>query len=278
LRRLVLVYHVEAPAKLTIRFQVRSRRSDGYHLIEAEMVALSLVDLIKVDTAVSIGGVTMVADPLLGDADRYRVVVDASNSVVRALDFLGMTAQVEVKKRIPQGAGLGGGSSDAAAILRALGYQGDPSAAAVLGADVPPSFVGGHVCASGIGDKVEILPDLRRDYVLFFPEFSVSTIAVYRAFDRVGSDGGDNDLFLAACEVEPRLRVLASELRARFQKPVMLAGSGSTLFVEATFVELGLVSQRTSWEAEAEMLTTSVGSVVVVGCHTLERPGPNERG
>ena len=272
------MHHVEAPAKLTIRFEVRSRRSDGYHLIEAEMVALSFADLLKVDTAVSVGGVTMVADPLLGDADRYRVVVDASNSVVRALDFLGATAQVEVKKRIPQSAGLGGGSSDTAAVLRALGYQGDPSATAILGADVPPSLVGGHVHVSGIGDEVELLPDLRRDYVLFLPEFSISTIAVYRAFDRVGSDGGGNDLFLAACEVEPKLRLLADELEARFHKPIMLAGSGSTLFAEATLAELGLVSQRTSPELELAMLSTLVGSVVVVGCHTLARPGLNEHG
>jgi len=272
------VHRVEAPAKLTIRFEVRSRRSDGYHLIEAEMVALSLADLLKVDTAVSVGGVTMIAEPLLGDVDRYRVDVDDSNSVVRALDFLGVTAQVEVKKRIPQGAGLGGGSSDAAAILRALGYQGDPSAAAILGADVPPSLVGGHIFVSGIGDEVELLPDLRRDYVLFLPEFSMSTVAVYRAFDRVGSDGGGNDLFLAACEVEPKLRVLTLELGARFQKPLMLAGSGSTLFVEATLAELGLISQRTSEGLELAMLSTSVGSVVVVGCHTLARPESTEHG
>lgn len=268
----MLVYQIEAPAKLTLRFHVRARRSDGYHQIEGEMVALSLVDLIKIDTSVSLSGVAMLADPLIGDHDRYRVVVDSSNSVVRALDFLGVTAQVEVRKRIPHGAGLGGGSSDAAAILRAFGYQGDPSTVAVLGADVAPSLVGGHVCVGGVGDQVELLADIERDYVLFLPAFSISTAAVYRAFDQVGSDGGDNDLFLAACEIEPKLGVLAAELSQRFHRPVKLAGSGSTLYFEATFAELGLGSQSSVPGVELGMLSTTVGSVVAIECHTLPRP------
>ncbi|MGC9154159.1 MAG: 4-(cytidine 5'-diphospho)-2-C-methyl-D-erythritol kinase [Ferrimicrobium sp.] len=262
---------LEAPAKLTIRFKIVSRRADGYHEIEADMVSLSLADALSIRATHEPSVVTMVADPLLGGAGRYQVAVDGANSVIRALDFLGISAHVEVKKRIPQGAGLGGGSSDAAAILRHFGYHGDLGEVARLGADVPPSLVGGHVRVRGIGDQVEAVEEIDRDYVLFVPDFSISTVAVYRAFDRIGSDGGDNDLFLAACEVEPKLRALSEELHARFLRPVLLAGSGSTLFIEGSFAELGLVAERGGSNAHAAMLPSAVGEVVAVGCHAEPR-------
>lgn len=266
-----MALQLEAPAKLTTRFKIVSRRADGYHEVEADMVSLSLGDGLSICVTQEPSVVTMVADPLLGGASRYEVGVDGTNSVVRALDFLGVSARVVVNKRIPYGAGLGGGSSDAAAILRHFGYRGDLREVARLGADVPPSLVGGHVRVGGIGDQVETLEEIERHYVLFMPDFSISTVAVYQAFDRVGSDGGDNDLFLGACEVEPKLRALGEELHARFLRPVLLAGSGSTLFIEGSFAELGLVAERGDPAAHAAMLPSAVGEVVAIGCHTLPR-------
>jgi 4-diphosphocytidyl-2-C-methyl-D-erythritol kinase len=266
-----LVYRVNAPAKLTTYFKVRGRRSDGYHLIEAEMVALSLTDAIYIKDADGAALVQMVADPIVGDVSRYKVPVDGSNSVMRALQFIGITASVTVRKRIPAGAGLGGGSSDAGAILRALGYRGDVSATAVLGADVPPSLVGGHVSVGGIGDEVRLLDEVARNYVLFLPAFSISTAAVYQTFDTVGGDGGENDLYVAACSVEPRLGVLADELSDRFARPVKLAGSGSTLFIEGSPTDLGVVCKRRAPGVAATIIPTAVGPVAVIACRTVGR-------
>ncbi|WP_298207406.1 4-(cytidine 5'-diphospho)-2-C-methyl-D-erythritol kinase [Ferrimicrobium sp.] len=262
---------VEAPAKLTIRFQVVSRRADGYHEVKAEMVSLSFVDVLTIRSTTGPSAVVMVPDPHLGAVGRYEVDVDSSNSVLKALDFLEVSAHVVVRKRIPQGAGLGGGSSDAAAVLRHFGYHGGLGEVARLGADVPPSLIGGHVRVGGIGDQVEPLPEIDRQYVLFLPEFSISTSAVYQVFDLVGSDGGDNDLFLAASQVEPRLGKLRDELQARFRRTVSLAGSGSTLFIEGSFSELGLVPERGDSQAEAAILSTAVGEVIALGCHTWPR-------
>ena len=143
---------------------------------------------------------------------------------------------MRLEKRIPAGAGLGGGSADAAAVLRWAGFA-DLEAAARLGADVAFCVVGGRARVTGIGEVVEPLPFVERTLTLWTPPFGCSTPAVYRAWDDLGGPTGDhgNDLEPAALVVEPRL----AEWRDRFaevtgQRP-RLAGSGSTWFVEGAF-------------------------------------------
>ncbi|RPI09939.1 MAG: 4-(cytidine 5'-diphospho)-2-C-methyl-D-erythritol kinase, partial [Actinobacteria bacterium] len=156
-----------------------------------------------------------------------------TNLIRRALSLAGRTAHVRVEKRIPAGAGLGGGSSDAAAILRWAGVT-DIEAAASLGADVPFCLMGGRARVSGIGDVVERLPLVDRAFTLVTPPFSVSTPAVYREWDELGGPAGNNgnDLEDAAVHVEPRLGDWRDRIaRATGVRPT-LAGSGSTWFVE----------------------------------------------
>ena len=116
---------LRAPAKLTLSLRVTGVRADGYHLIDAEMVTLDLhddVDLLPVGapTAGSTGWVP----------------AGGRDLVAAALALTGRRAQVRITKRIPVGGGLGGGSADAAAVLRWAGWR-DFEAAAALGADVP---------------------------------------------------------------------------------------------------------------------------------------------
>ena len=110
-----------APAKLTLRLQIVGVRSDGYHLIDAEMVTLDLCDEIIVypssQSSAEIVPVPVVPDGLGAKPD-WDIPADGSNLVLRALRLAGRTAHIEVRKRIPPGAGLGGGSADAAAVLR----------------------------------------------------------------------------------------------------------------------------------------------------------------
>ncbi len=104
------------------------------------------------------------------------------NLVGKALAACGRRAAVRLVKRIPLGAGLGGGSADAAAILRWAGAT-DPVLAARLGADVPFCVVGGRARVGGVGERVSPLEFERRDYLLLLPPFGVDTAAVYRAWD-----------------------------------------------------------------------------------------------
>jgi 4-diphosphocytidyl-2-C-methyl-D-erythritol kinase len=217
-----------AHAKLTRSLRVVGVRDDGYHLIDAEMVALDLADLLDVTP----GGRNDLPD---------------DNLVSRALRATGRQAHVRLDKRIPAGAGLGGGSADAAAILRWAGVD-DLSVAVALGADVPFCLVGGRARVRGIGEVLETLPFEDLTFTLLTPPLHVSTPAVYRAWDELGGPTaeGPNDLEPAALAVEPRLAEWRDRLRAATGREPVLAGSGGTWFVDGAYPEVhGAVVART---------------------------------
>ncbi|HTX62276.1 MAG TPA: hypothetical protein VMD28_01465, partial [Acidimicrobiales bacterium] len=182
------------------------------------------------------------------------------NLVSRALAASGRTAAVRVEKHIPLGGGLGGGSSDAAAVLRWAGVD-DLGAAASLGGDVPFCVGGGRALVEGIGERVTPLPYELQHFVLLVPPFGVDTAAVYRRWDEdrdqdgdeggdeagrhAGRDGGDepNELTRAALGVEPRLGAWRDLLGDTTGRTPRLAGSGSTWFVEGSAEELGVVGR-----------------------------------
>jgi 4-diphosphocytidyl-2-C-methyl-D-erythritol kinase len=222
---------VRAPAKLTVSLRVTGVRADGYHLLESEMVAVDLADELEFDPdgdGLDVVGATGLDVPSGDD-----------NLVRRALKAAGRTARVTLRKRIPAGAGLGGGSADAAAVLRWAGHGDDVELAASLGADVPFCLAGGgRALVRGIGDELEPLPFVDRTYTLLVPPFGVSTVAVYRAWDALGgptNDAGVNDLEPAALHVEPRLAAWRDRLGDATGRTPTLAGSGGTWFVEGTF-------------------------------------------
>lgn len=217
---------IEAPAKLTLSLTITGLRHDGYHLIDAEMVALNLADDITVEestvTRISVGG------PF---ADG--VPTDESNLVHRALALVGRTAHVTIHKNIPHGGGLGGGSTNAAAILRWAGRT-DAASAASLGADVPFSLVGGRAHVAGIGEVVTPLAHVPRDITLFVPPVHVPTPLVYRTWDSMNSPRGDqgNDLEPAAVVAVPELATWRDAIAEAFGVRPRLAGSGATWFTE----------------------------------------------
>lgn len=231
---------LSAPAKLTLSLRVTGVRDDGYHLIDAEMVSLDLVDTLELTEGTA--GLEVVDEA--GRA--FPVPTTDDNLVVRALRLTGRQAHVRLTKRIPAGAGLGGGSADAAAILRWAGWT-DLDGAARLGADVAFCLVGGRARVRGIGEVVEPLPHLERTITLLTPPFGCSTPAVYRAWDELGGphSEGPNDLEPAALVVEPRLVEWRDALAAATGQRPVLAGSGSTWFVEGAHPGDGRVVART---------------------------------
>ena len=166
---------------------------------------------------------------------------DAGNlrSVQRALEAVGRQAFVRLEKRIPVGAGLGGGSADAAAVLR-WAECADLSVAMSLGADVPFCLVGGRARVQGVGEVVEALPFDARVFTLLTPPVTVSTAAAYAKWDELGSPTGDNgnDLEPAALALEPRLAIWRDQLGDATGRTPRLAGSGSTWFVEGAYPEV----------------------------------------
>lgn len=217
---------LRAYAKLTLSLRVVGVRADGYHLIDSEMVSVDLADSIRLDAGEGI---------VVSGATGAPVAADRSNLVWRALEATGRVASVELSKRIPAGAGLGGGSADAAAILRWAGCH-DPAVAAGLGSDVPFCVVGGRARVTGVGEHVTSLPfeEVReRSYTLLMPPLAVPTADVYREWDRQGGSPapGGNDLEPAALAVEPRLATWRDILADATGEQPSLAGSGSTWWV-----------------------------------------------
>jgi len=219
---------VEAFAKLTRSLRVVGVRDDGFHLIDAEVVTLDFADVLDIDAS--------------GSND-----LPPDNLVSRALAAVQRDAHVRLDKRIPMGAGLGGGSADAAAILRWAGCT-DLALAAGIGADVPFCLVGGRARVRGIGEQVEPLAFDALTFTLLTPPLHVSTPAVYRAWDGLGgpTSAGPNDLEPAALTVEPRLAEWRDRLGDATGAVPVLAGSGGTWFVEGDHPHVpGAVVART---------------------------------
>jgi 4-diphosphocytidyl-2-C-methyl-D-erythritol kinase len=232
---------IEGLAKLTLTLRVTGVRPDGYHLLESEMITLDLADRLTIAP----GDGLEVVDTTTGG--HRQVPVDEANLVCRALAAVGAQASVRLEKHIPTGGGLGGGSADAAAVLRWAGCA-DLALAARLGADVPFCLVGGRALVTGIGEVVQPLPfdELAEQvFTLLTPPFGVDTIAVYRAWDDLGGpSGGRNDLEAPALLVEPRLAEWRDRLgNATGQQPT-LAGSGSTWWVPGDYPGEGRVVAR----------------------------------
>ncbi len=239
-------------------------RPDGYHLLESEMVSLDLADTLVIGAG---DGLTVSMAP--GGPDRTRerdqpdgepVPFGPDNLVSRALRAVGRCARVELVKRIPAGAGLGGGSADAAAVLRWAGCH-DVGVALGLGADVPFCLTGGRALVRGVGEIVEALPYEDRSFTLLLLPFGMDTAAVYRAWDQMagsrhGSNAGDdaNHLEGAAVHIEPRLAEWRRASASASGRTPRLAGSGSTWFVEGTPDDLGLTDRFVQLGAERARL------------------------
>lgn len=251
-------------AKLNLFLDVVGRRADGFHDLVTVFHEIDLAD--ELDVAVlPPGGPSRIVFELVGDA-APDVPHDATNLAVRAaralLDRSGSAASVRMRltKRIPSGAGLGGGSADAAGALRAgdrlCGLATPPSAlldaASRLGSDVPFLLRGGSAVGRGRGELLTPAAARPLRFLLLVPTFQLATAAVYRALPaalppptdpsptlRALADGdadalgacASNALLAGAVAVEPRAAVFLAAARAAYGPRVHLTGSGSTFFV-----------------------------------------------
>jgi 4-diphosphocytidyl-2-C-methyl-D-erythritol kinase len=295
---------VFAAAKLNLSLAVLARRDDGFHEIESLMVPVSLADTLHVRTSdvpgirlhVAFGGALAGASAMALARD---VPTDARNLVVRAVELLAREAgiepglDIELVKRIPSGAGLGGGSSDAAAVLEAaarvwgLDWSRERLAAigAVIGSDVPWFFAGGPAIACGRGERIERvagLPPLAA--VIACPTAGLSTAAVYGRCRPDAARRGDAGRLAAALAagglraglpfmtnaLEPPARSLSPEidgvlaaLAAAGGFAPRLTGSGSACFSLAeTMHEAEAVAARLT--ARRESGRSSIAAVFVV--------------
>ncbi len=251
-----------APAKVNLGLRVVGRRDDGYHLLESLFAPLELADRVSVE--IEAAPSTSVSMTVLGGAGE--VPAGDDNLVVRAarafLEATQIRARVELTldKQIPVGAGLGGGSSDAAAVLRAFAHHFanrlSPSAlaeiAVQLGADVPFFLDPRPAWVTGIGERIEPLLEFPAMAVLLVtPAPPLATAEVFQAYAAALTppspsrrmpalrDGPGwfptasllaNDLEPIAARLRPAIGRVRSEIGRLGAEAVAMSGSGPTVF------------------------------------------------
>jgi len=229
---------LEAPAKLNLSLRVVGRRADGFHLLESHLVLLDLADrllLLPGNSGLRVEGEGAAELPLGEENLAWRGL---RAGLGHAPDLVCLA----LEKRIPASAGLGGGSSDAAAAWR-LGRasrglmpaasEGELDELSTIGADVPFFATGAPAArVSGIGERVDPLPAVERHVVLAHPPFGLATAEVFAELrpDEWGS--GENDLLPAALRLRPELDDLLGLVRDTGGAPSM-TGSGPTIFTLA---------------------------------------------
>ena len=263
---------LHAPAKVHLTLLVGARRDDGYHAVSTVMQTVGLYDTLTLTDG---SGLTMTCtDPDL-PTDGSNLVLRAAALFCQELHLPVPDLHLHLQKRIPSQAGLGGGSSDAAAVLRAMRTLYAPEVsdaelermAAALGSDVPFFIRGGTALATGRGERRTPLPRLADGwFVVVKPPEGFSTPAMYRRLDELPpqppqSDGmtaalGAGELravaaalcnsFERAVPPDSAVWVIREELRAQGALAAMLSGSGSAVF--------GLFDREDAARAAAEVL------------------------
>lgn len=182
-----------APAKLNLSLDVTGRRDDGYHELVMLMQTISIADTLTLRRH-DAGRVTASCSLHFIPTDERNLAVRAAQRYLEAVGETGQGVHIHMDKRIPVGAGMGGGSADAAAVLRGMdrlfgnrmGREKLEELACAIGSDVAFCVAGGTALARGRGERLEDLaplPDCR--FVVCKPEFSISTPELYRKLDSV---------------------------------------------------------------------------------------------
>ena len=244
---------LKSPAKINLRLEILKRRKDGYHEIRTVLQMIGLYDTLSVSLKKEKGIFITTDHPDL-PVGKENLVYRAARVVLKKSDYEG-GIHIDIRKKIPLGAGLGGGSSNAATVLKALDQLLElhlpmkelMNMGLSVGADVPFFFLKGAAIAMGIGEKLKKieLPDLW--YVLINPRFEVSTRWAYQNFmltkrhfhfslQRFGRTPESisrllwNDLEGVVSRKYPEIEVMKQMLLSSGALGTLMTGSGPTVF------------------------------------------------
>lgn len=255
---------IDAPAKVNLSLDILAKRADGYHELQSVMQTISLKDRLWIESTTSQGFDLEISNASL-PMNRDNLVLQAAEIMFRHFALKG-GLRIFLEKNIPIAAGLGGGSSDAAAVLKAIkklfnleiGWESLVKMANELGSDVPFFLKGGTALVEGRGELVKPLTDLP-PYpltLLTFP-FGLSTAEVYRNFVITNpnfysetilkavsqrdwlaiADYAGNDLAATALKLNPQLKEVIAELKSHSFKSI-ISGSGPSILIFAPFKQV----------------------------------------
>lgn len=271
---------VSANAKINLYLDITGIRSDGYHNIKTVMHMVDLHDSVTVSPAEA-GTISITCDKPYVPTDERNIAYKAAKHFFSAIGKNGGVT-IAIKKNIPVGGGLGGSSTDGAAVLSGLNYIfGKPlsenellSLSASLGADVPFCLKKGAALCEGIGEIMTPLPTLKSTFaVIVKPPFSLNTKEMYERFDALAQqDASPSDIssvidavksndqgilcrslynafYSAAKKMKPEISKYISALEESGADGVSMSGSGSCLF--------GIFTSAKKAESARELLKSS---------------------
>ncbi len=281
---------VSAPAKINLSLRILGRRADGFHDIETFIAPISLCDELKIEKNKTAEGVEFRCDDPSVPTGDENLVVRAAKAFLKAAK-LKASVSIELKKKIPHGAGLGGGSSDAASTLLALNKlfetklprEALAKLGETIGSDVPFFVFESAAMCRGRGELVapEKLKE-KMSILLLKPEFGVATAWAYQrwqdsreiprinyALEEFGGHRFANDLERPVFEKFVFLAQMKTWLRNQPEVGIaLMSGSGSTVFaVMRPNVDIDLVAKRAKDDLDPRLWTCAA--------QTLEGAAPS---
>ena len=268
-------------AKLNLTLDVLGKREDGYHDLKSVMQTISIRDDVEIDVDTGKPWKLLCSDESI-PTDERNLAWKAAKIYCDTLKLDPNGIEIRITKRIPSGAGMGGGSADAAAVLRALNrHFGNPLSiyalaelGAQVGSDVPFCTICGTAMAEGRGERLRKLPDMPDCiFVVVKPEFSVSTPELYKKIDEVTiAQRPDNQAMESALLAGDLLKVCHN--LCNVFDPVVTAEHLELNYIKSVFHNYGAAGYQMTGSGSAVFAVVSEFEVAAVICNMLKESYP----
>ena len=264
-------------AKLNLTLDVLGKREDGYHDLKSVMQTVSARDDIEIDVGTGKPW-KLLCDKEGIPTDETNLAWKAAKVYCEAMNKDPDGIEIRITKRIPSGAGMGGGSADAAAVLRALNrYYGNPLSifalaelGAQVGSDVPFCTICGTAMVEGRGERLRKLPDMPDCVIVVVkPEFSVSTPELYKKIDEVTIANRPDQQAMESALLAGDLLKVANNLCNVFD-PVVTEEHLELNYIKSLFYQYGAIGYQMTGSGSAVYAVVSEFEVAAVICNMLK--------
>ncbi len=271
-----------AYAKLNLTLDVLGKREDGYHDLKSVMQTISVRDDVEIDVGTGAPWRLLCNIPQI-PTDEKNLAWKAAKVYCDALNRDPNGLEIRITKRIPVEAGMGGGSADAAAVLRALNrHYGNPLSILALaelggriGSDVPFCVLGGTAMVEGRGERLRKLPDMPDCiFVICKPDFSVSTPELYQKIDEVAITNRPDHQAMESALLAGDLEKVALNLCNVFD-PVVTRDHLELNYIKSLFHQYGAVNYQMTGSGSAVFAVVSEFEIAAVICNMLRDSYPN---
>lgn len=268
-------------AKINLTLDVLGKRNDGYHDLQSVMQTISVRDDIEIDVGTGKNWVLKCTDESI-PADERNLAWKAAKLYLDTIKKDPDGLEIRITKRIPVEAGMGGGSADAAAVLRALNrHYGNPLSIAALaelggliGSDVPFCTICGTAMVEGRGERLRKLPDIPDCFfVICKPEFSSSTPELYRKLDETEIAKRPNNRAMESALLAGDLKQVCENIHNVFD-PLVTAEHMELNYIKSLFYNYGAIGYQMTGSGSAVFAIVSEFEIAAVLCNMLKENYP----